>query len=130
MRTIDDIIKNLETLHRYLDSDDHQEQEFAIDLVRRGRTILVYKVNGKNCFAPSRWSGYKGNTMDKHMANDEKDGRETNPELDAIIKSKPFFNSNREAEFIDYCNQLGGEVPNNKRRYWRLRDVNQDLLNL
>ncbi|MFA8436786.1 MAG: hypothetical protein ACEPOZ_19950 [Marinifilaceae bacterium] len=120
IENLNELIENLHTLENYLKSDNPEEKEFAMDLVRKGKTILVYKVNGENHFAPSRFSGYKNNSLRKHEVNDEKDGRDTNPVITKIA-GRPFATEKIEANFIDYCDNLGAEIPNNNRKYWRLK---------
>ncbi len=129
VNNLQDIIDNIKTLESYLVSDNEIKKEFAKSLVKKGRTILVYKVNGENHFAPSRFSGYKNNTMEKHEVNEEKDGRDTNPVIDSIV-GHAFANDKIENKFIDYCAKLGVEPDNVKRRYWRLRDNDGSYLNI
>jgi hypothetical protein len=121
VKTLLDIIANIRTLEKYLISRNTVERRYAEDLVKKGKTILVYKVNGQNHFAPSRFSGYINNTMDKHIMNDEKDGRDTNPVITQIV-GRPFENEKIESSFIDYCAKLGVVPDNTKRHYWRLKD--------
>jgi hypothetical protein len=59
--------------------------------------------------------------MDKHIMNDEKDGRDTNPVITQIV-GRPFENEKIESSFIDYCAKLGVVPDNTKRHYWRLKD--------
>lgn len=127
--TVDDILTNIRTLEKYLKSKILEEKTYAEDLVRKGKTILVYKVNGENHFAPSRFSGYKNNTMEKHIENDEKDGRDTNPVITEII-GRPFENEKIESFFIDYCAKLGIKPDNTKRHYWRMKDKEGKYLDI
>ncbi len=120
VQNIDDIIENIKTLEKYLASDNNEKKEFTQSLVKKGRTILVYKVSGQNHFAPSRFCGYKDNTIEDHIENDEKDGRDTNPIIDKIV-GKAFANDITEVKFIDYCAKIGTVPDNVKRRYWRLK---------
>lgn len=120
VQNIDDIIENIKTFEKYLASGNTKKKEFAQSLVKKGRTILVYKVSGQNHFAPSRFCGFNNNTMDHHIVNDEKDGRDTNPIIDRII-GKAFANDKTESKYIDYCAKIGVVPDNVKRRYWRLK---------
>lgn len=117
---IEDVTSNLKTLEKYLNSSNQNERTFAQDLIRRGKTILVYKVNGKNHFAPSRFCGYLNNTFEQHLVHEEKDGRETNPELDKVLKGKAVYTDKFEFAFLAYCGEMSLDVPANKRRYWRV----------
>jgi hypothetical protein len=116
-----ELIENIKKLEGYLKSINEKQRKFAEDLVRRGKTICVYKVNGKDHFAPSRFIGYKKNNMNAHEMSEEKDGRDTNPVIDKIL-GRSFSNDTIEQKFIDYTNYLGIEAHNNKRKYWRLKD--------
>jgi hypothetical protein len=119
IQNIDDVVANLRVLKQYLKGSNATERDFANDMVRRGKTILVYKLNGSNHFAPSRFCGYKDNTMAAHLVNDEKDGRDTNPVLDELF-GKAFYRDGMEEKFLAYCSKLGIEPHDNKRRYWRV----------
>ncbi len=121
--TLDDIIQNIKTIERYLTSKSKEEKLFATNLLRNGKTNLIYLVNGKNHFAPSRFLGYKNNTMQNHLENEEKDGRDTNPIITNIV-GRPFYTDVIEKEFIGYVESLQAKVQNNKRKYWRVRDGN------
>jgi hypothetical protein len=124
-----ELVENIKTLENYLKNGNSEENEFSLERVRLGKTICVYKVDGINHFAPSRFVGYKSNTMNKHLAYELKDGRETNPIIDKIV-GKSFENQTIEKKFIEYTKDLGLEVPNNKRRFWRLKDKNGKNLNI
>lgn len=118
---LEDLFKNVYLLEQYLRSSDSREKNFAKDIIRRGKTILVYRVSNENHFAPSRFLGYKNNNMTGHISNEEKDGRDTNPIITSIVGSKPFFTDAMDADFIRYVISLGVDVPKNKRHYWRIR---------
>ena len=120
VQTLDNVIANLYVLEGYRKGSNAMERDFAHDMVRRGKTILVYKLNGADHFAPSRFCGYKNNTMVAHLVNDEKDGRDTNPVLDELF-GKAFYRDGMEEKFLAYCAKLGIEPHDNKRRYWRLK---------
>ena len=125
----EEIIENIKLLESYLHSNNKEKEEFASNLVRRGKTLVVYKVNGEDHFAPSRFIGYKSNNMENHIQNDEKDGRDTNPVITEII-GKPYPTSKLDEKFIIYCNKLNIKIQYNKKKYWRLRDSNGKYLNI
>lgn len=123
------IIDNILILEKYLLSDNAEEREFAGNLIRRGLTIVVYKIDGENHFAPSRFIGYQNNGMNAHITNDEKDGKETNPVITKII-GRPFQNEKIDTKFINYCNKLGISHTNSKRKFWRMKDERGNNLNI
>lgn len=79
-------------------------------------------------FYPSRFIGYKKNNMDRHMQNDQKDGRLTNPSISSIIGGEPVIKSDLEEAYKQYCEWLGF-YPNQKgsfgveRKYWLLENI-------
>jgi hypothetical protein len=77
-------------------------------------------------FAPSRFIGYKNNTITKHESNITKDGRETNPAIsDALGVKQPIINEELEELYKKYCIYLGFSPPPKgafgvTRKYWIL----------
>ena len=102
------------------------EYSYAIDLIKRGTCFVAVK-QGDNeyLFYPSRFIGYENNTMNKHMNNACKDGRETNSAIFEIIGYKPSENKELEAAYKNYCDRFGF-VARDKgsfgvaRKYWIL----------
>jgi len=125
----EELIENIFTLENYLSSSNEEEVQFAKGLVRRGKTICVYKVNGENHFSPSRFIGYKNNSMPNHWENEEKDGRDTNPVISGII-GRPFSNDTIDEKFIAYAISLGVQAHENKRKFWRIKDAKGKNLNI
>lgn len=63
-------------------------------------------VSGAYKFYPSRFIGYADNSMDAHLNNVEKDGKETNPAISKILGAKPSINSILNQEYARYCEAL------------------------
>lgn len=120
------ILDNIILLETYLVSGNPIEKEFAENLIEKGKTFIVYKVDGKNHFAPSRFLGYIDNSMSKHIVNEEKDGRDTNPVISKILGNS-YLNKTIEDKYIDYCNESGFDVLNNKRKYWRISKADLEI---
>ena len=123
------IIENIVNLEKYLVSGSKEEKEFARNIVRKGKTIVVYKVDDENHFAPSRFVGYQDNDMNKHISNDEKDDKKTNSVITKVI-GRPFKNEKIDGKFTDYCNKIGVLQPNHDRSYWRIKDERGNNLNI
>ncbi|MBI9066633.1 MAG: hypothetical protein JEZ09_05030 [Salinivirgaceae bacterium] len=123
------IIDNIIRLEKYLYHSTKSDIKQAKDLVKSGRTIIIYKVNGEDHFAPSRFVGYIDNDLKKHLEFEEKDGKDTNPVITKVL-GNPFSNDKIENKFIDYCAKIGVEVPDNNRSYWRIRDNRGKYLDL
>lgn len=120
-----DILKNIELLDSYLGRGNESEKEFALALIKKGTCFLAVKYNNSYKFYPSRFVGYKDNSMDSHLNNEYKDGKETNPAISNILRDKPVTNLELEKEYKKYCEELGF-VANQKgsfgveRKYWEL----------
>jgi 5-methylcytosine-specific restriction protein A len=112
--------RNLATFEKYMRSKRSQEKEFYLSLVRRGRCFVFYKVGEEARFAPSRFIGYEDNSLDRHDANNTKDGRITNPAISAVLGSQCMYDEELERLYIQSCNPLGFSPLNNKRKYWLL----------
>ena len=99
--------ENISTLENYLNGKTDPEYSYAMDLIKRGTCFVAVKQGDeKYHFYPSRFIGYEKNTMNKHMNNLYKDGKETNPAISEIIGYKPSENKELEAEYKKYCDRL------------------------
>ncbi len=120
----EEIVSNLKQLESYLQSSDPESRQWACERVKAGRSLIAYKISGETRFAPSRFIGYKDNTIEDHEANKGKDGRETNPAIGKILKleSKDCElkeSPELESAYINYCDILGiGQPSNFKRTFW------------
>jgi len=121
VENVDQIIENIKTMEQYLDSDNIAEKEFARELVKKGRSMLVYKVNGENHFAPGRFLGFKKNSMAAHLENENRETRDPAQSLQALM-GKPFTHAAIEKEFNDYAGKFKGNTLKSKRKYWRVRN--------
>lgn len=103
---ISELIKNLETIESYL-KGSNVEKNYAIGLIKRGTCFVVYEFGSRLKFAPSRFLGYKENTMLKHEHNYEKDGRVTNPVICNILENNFSPNEELDIQYQKYCHFLG-----------------------
>ncbi len=121
VENVGQVIENIKTLENYLNSEVAEERQFAIDLVKKGRSMVIYRVNGQNHFAPGRFVGYKGNTKAAHLDNEKKNARDTAPAIQSLL-GKPFTHEAIEKEFLDYATGFKGNTLKSKRKYWRVRN--------
>ena len=68
--------------------------------------------------------------MKAHIANEDKNGRETNPVISEILGIEPERNKYLEEQYKDFCRKLGFEpnetgAYNFKRKFW---DVSESCL--
>lgn len=130
VKDIDDIVDNLKTLETYLKSKNDAERTFAQELVRNGITILIYKVNGSNHYAPAHFCAYLNNSMKQHAEMEDIDHKEADAALDKLLKGKAWFLQQKENEFLNYCKSLGLKVPKNDRIYWRVGTTSDPYMDI
>ena len=115
----------MKTIDAYLDNKCESSYSFALSLIKKGVCFIAVKTSDGYRFYPSRFIGYVGNTMSKHLNNDYKDGKETNPAITSVLGIKLSHSAELEKEYKNYCGKLGF-VANDKgafgveRKYWEL----------
>lgn len=124
----DDIVKNITTFEGYLSSKDKKDKEFAVEAIRNAPTLLVYKVNGDNHFAPAGFVAYKGLKIEDFKQVDEED-REISNIMTKIV-GLPFSNSTTEEKFEEYLTKHTKSVPDKERQFWRIKDERRKNLDL
>lgn len=102
----DEVKRNLETLESYRVSRRLEERAFYHRLIRKGICFLIYREGDRLLIGPSRFIGYVDNDMPQHEANEDKDGRETNPAIEAIFGRFELSNEG-ESVYRQICNRNG-----------------------
>lgn len=120
VENVDQVIENIKTIEHYLHSDVQEEKEFAWDLVKKGRSMIVYRVNGMNHFAPAGFIGFRKNSRSAYLENEKKEKRDTAPVLQTLLGSS-FTHEAIEKEFSAYASSFKGNTLKSKRKYWRVR---------
>ena len=120
-----ELFENMKQIDEYLERKIDPAYSFALDLIKKGVCFVALSDTNGVRFYPSRFIGYKCNTIDKHLSNERKDGRETTPQISNIIGngSKPVFDLSLERKYIEFCTSLGFEAPEKgtfgiERKYW------------
>ena len=122
------LIANIETIENYITDGDLSEKETTLDLIRKGKCLVAYKVVNEYRFAPSRFLGYQKNNIISHAASQTKTGLESNPAINKVLESKLSSNENLENKYIRYCLSLGIQPSNySKRKYWYL-EIEDDFI--
>jgi 5-methylcytosine-specific restriction protein A len=116
-----DFIDNSITFEGYLTGKDKAKKKFAEDLLKTETEFSVYKVNGENHFAPSKFGAIKGTTMDSYLKNLEKEAKDPKHVVTKVIGT-PFSNNTIETKFEDYLDSLGLKNKHEKHTFWRVKD--------
>lgn len=133
--SLDQLRQNIQRLESYRNSNDNEHLSWYKDLIKRGTCFVVYKSPSGIAFAPSRFVGYANNDKVKHDNNVDKNGRETNPVIQDLLKVKLELDPKVESIYKKYCD-LNAITPNKTgtagapRRYWVQSDVSIDAIDV
>lgn len=121
---LEELIRNLDTVESYLNGDNEELFYQMADLIRRGRNFVAYDVNGNTHFAPSRFVGYKDNTLPKHLKKGNgKDGSLTSAKLRTnYMLGQDEKNSRLQKEWERYCKECGVVPTDGVKTFWILKD--------
>lgn len=103
-----DVVKNIYTLFSYAKSGIKEERDWAIDRFKLGKWFVVEPFGDTLMFAPSRFVGYKDNSMEKHITN-RGDGTQTNNKFCELRLYKEAVDDYLSEEFQHLMAQLGIE---------------------
>lgn len=98
------------------------DRDAALKLIRGSFVYFPLEYEGQLAFAPSKFIGYRGNSVSRHEALkrvEGRDGRKTNVAVDKIL-GKSFADEALDVRLKEYCSVLGIEVENKKHRFWRI----------
>ncbi|MCG9782640.1 HNH endonuclease [Vibrio brasiliensis] len=131
IETIEELFTNIDELGKDLENNVRD----AFDLVKRGRSFVVSSNKGGLQFSPSRFIGYKDNNLVIHSTrlaakntdkkNDGPDGRDTDREINSVLKMAKRENALAESAFIQSCIDLGITPHDHKRKFWILPEAEQ-----
>jgi len=128
VRNIGDIEENaFELLDIVYDYSAHRPS--ALKLIKGGRVFYPIHYEDRLAFVPSKFIGYRGNSVAHHekVKQDElRDGRDTNEAIRRILGS-PSEDVVLEECLRDFCSTIGVELENHKHRFWRLQTARRFL---
>ena len=120
VRTLNDIIKNLTTLEGYITGSDKKNAEWAANMVANGENLVIYKVDGVNHFAPSRFCAFPNNTREKDAALKDYDSKTADKAVGKVVGKDAFANKTIDTKYTDYCKSIGVKPSKTERIFWRL----------
>lgn len=107
VESYNDVYKNILTLKKYLDGSD-EERKYALERIKLGICfVVVQEENGHFGFYPSKFVGYKNNSLYEHQNAVGRDGRVTNIRLIKILKKQPIAVEEYDKEYKRFCAKLG-----------------------
>jgi hypothetical protein len=103
-----DVLNNFETLVALRESPDEAESSKYKSLIKSAKVLVVAKVDGQREYGPSRFVGYRSNSLSEHHAHrDTNDGRETNPPLAKLFGGIYYADPVESTRFKKFCKKHG-----------------------
>ncbi len=104
--TAEEVIANFRTFIKLRNSKKQEERDRYGDFLRKAKILVVEQIDGQREYAPSRFIGYRRNTLAGHDGADERDGTRTTPQLEAIYQ-KWVFDEIEAGRYVRFCSQHG-----------------------
>jgi hypothetical protein len=118
--TVDDIERNALTLLDAIHGDG-REREIALRLLKSGRVYYPIEYEGALAFAPSKFIGYRDNTLSEHEGlRQKRDGRATNVEISRFL-GIPAEDRLLEQRLAEFCTSVGTRLDEYKHSFWRVQ---------
>lgn len=98
---------------------DSENRPAAVELVGKGRAFLPFIYDGKIAFSPSKFIGYRSNSLETHMSERSgRDGKDTNREINRILGTRYVEDEALHDALEEYCDLIGTKLENHKHRFW------------
>lgn len=94
----------------------------ALKLIKGGRVFYPIQYSDGLAFVPSKFIGYRNNTVSKHeqvKQAESRDGRDTNVAIQNIL-GIAVEDTDLEKRLEAYCQSLGVDLENHKHKFWRV----------
>lgn len=119
--TKDQIINNVITFEQYLNSKTEDEVTFARKLLKESRNAVLYKIDGENRFAPSKFMAFQTNSMKEYKKTEEKEEKDASHIVEKVLRISAFSNTTTETKFQEYMKSLKIKPDAHERKYWRIK---------
>lgn len=129
---LSDLIDNAVYLEAKIKSKNKAEREMAVQLIEKGICFVRYKVNRRTIFAPSRFIGYKNNTLQRHQHSISKHGSTTNNRIKRILNKRASADRAMEKEFREFCKNINISVKpfgsfGIVRKFWNIDNLHTNI---
>ncbi|WP_371397497.1 hypothetical protein [Fretibacter rubidus] len=124
IKTVKQAEKNTKLLYGAIEEEDNQKK--AKSLIANGRNFFAYRLGNEWIFAPSRFVGYKKNTIISHtnaVSSGKRDGKLTDKRLSKIahvVEPISILYSGMETSFGIFCdkNSIKPSLHPRRRKFW------------
>lgn len=117
VQTKEELIDNINAFHDTLINGTQEDKDYLKGLIRRGTNFIMYQIDGKDYFAPSRYIWYKNATIARHKV--EKWGWWTTDNAINKILWEKQENNEIWLKYQEYCN----DNTLSYRKFWLLDGV-------
>lgn len=133
IETFEELRANAQVLENVRVVTNHRDAVPYRLLIKQGMVFMPYVARDGLAFAPSRFIGYVENSIAKHNASENKDGKLTNARINRILReefSLPISNApdaHLEKYFLTFAGKLGITPHNVARSYWITPEISDWL---
>lgn len=131
VKTEKDILENINILYKYLSDSEENKKGFAKELIKNGKVFVIINIEGQEFFFPSRFIGYKDNSMEKHeqlKVQKIADGKLTTPIISQILKNTPYHKKKLDERYKLFCERIGITPNSNRRKFWQIKNFEEIAL--
>lgn len=124
VRNISDIEKNAFALFDVVYEND-ANRDIALKLVKGSFVFYPIHYGDILAFVPSKFIGYRDNTVASHEAfkrQEGRDGRETNAAINRIL-GKSTADDELDMRLAGFCRSIGVDVESKKHSFWRVQSA-------
>jgi hypothetical protein len=120
---LEDLDSNLIAFDQLRRDRDHPEHNSYLGFLQRGHCLIPYYAADGIAFAASRLVGYKGNSLVRHAANLNKDGRDTDASISRILGTTYAEDKHLDEVYRVFCREHGIAIQARKRKFWPIHKI-------
>jgi hypothetical protein len=131
-----EVLANIKELVSYRDSVNISQKEYYKERIKKGKVFVVEILNGNIEFTPSKFVGYKNNTMENHkkLQSIERDGRDTDAQL-VNLQYKKIENDEKINQLFSYFSErhdldVSPYKTNSSLKYLIKKDNYKDIIDI
>lgn len=118
VNSVEQIVANVRRFDSYRTSGDSSAVAFYSERLRLGKIFVAAKLGDATVFCPSRFAGYRNNSMSKHIVFEYKNGSVTTPRITSLLQQQHVSNRSLEKKYLMLCSGLGVAPTRKPRSYW------------
>lgn len=126
-----DLEENIYLVESYLQEPEGSlDRKEMIRLIKDGRNFIRYRIGDEYHFVPSKYIGYRNNTIRKHLGNlSKRKGGFTDVAIEKLLGC--FYENEYDIDekyYLLLCQSLKINITKIKRDYWHFDDINDNVM--